>query len=123
MMLFILFTAPVLNARGADQIKTEIRVHRLCLEGIKALVLIFIEYRTISLAYCIYYNGEGESFYHSMAQCFLICCSSFGAHWHLLADFTLYLKFSGNFGDGEKYILPCCQSHSMDTPRQSAPHD
>lgn len=41
MMLFVLFTTLVLNARGADQIKTEIRVHRLCLEGIKTLVLIF----------------------------------------------------------------------------------
>lgn len=58
-MMFVLFTAPVLNARGADQIKTEIRVHRLCLEGTKALVLIFIEYRTIILAYCIYYNCKG----------------------------------------------------------------
>lgn len=42
MMLFILFTTPVLNARGDDQIKTEIRAHRLCLEEIKTLVLIFI---------------------------------------------------------------------------------
>lgn len=123
-MMFVLFTAPVLNARGADQIRTEIRVHRLCLEGTKALVLIFIEYRTIILAYCIYYNGKGGELLSQHGSMFLILCSSFGAHWHSLADFTLYLnKFSWNFGDREKYTLPYYQSHPMDTPAQPACHD
>lgn len=63
MKQFIMLAAPqpIVNARGADQIKPEITVCSLCLEGTKTLVLILIEYRTVSLAYCIYYDGkEGE---------------------------------------------------------------
>lgn len=63
MKQFITFSAPqpILNARGADQIKTKITVRSLSLEGTKTPVLILIEYRMVSLAYCIYYNGkEGQ---------------------------------------------------------------
>lgn len=63
MKQFIMLAAPqpIVNARGADQIKTEITVRSLCLEGTKTLVLILIEFRTVSLAYCIYSDGkEGE---------------------------------------------------------------
>lgn len=112
------------SARGADQIKREIRVHRLCLEEIKTWYWFLLNTEQYLLLFVYVTGVRGESFYHSMAQCFLIWCSSFGAHWHSLADFTLYLKkFSWNFGGREKYILPCCQSHSKDTPLQSAPHD
>lgn len=63
MKQFIMLAAsqPIPNARGADQIKTEITVRALCLKATKTPVLILIEYRAISLAYCIYCNGkEGE---------------------------------------------------------------
>lgn len=60
---FIMFTAPepISDARGTDQIKTEITACSLCLEGTKTPFLILTECRMISLAYCIYYNcKEGK---------------------------------------------------------------
>lgn len=59
---FIMLAAPqpLWNTRGSHQIKTEITFHSSCLEATKAPVLNLIEYRAVSLAYCIHCNVKEE---------------------------------------------------------------
>lgn len=116
---------PILNARGADQIKTKITFCSWCVEGTKKWSSFWLNTGWYLLLIVYITTARKDVVHHSMLQCFLIYCLSQGAHCHsqsTLADFTLYLnKFLWSSGD-KHFLFLCSHSHSVHVQLKPAPH-